>query len=66
MTRAEHLYPTELPQCEAIREGKYDNDTPETDKQCKWNARYKIDEHFFCSKHAGVAALQILLRSVSR
>lgn len=55
------LYPLDLPQCEARREGHYANDTSETDKRCKWSARYEIDGHKFCSKHAGVAALQILL-----
>ena len=60
--RAEYLHPLNLPQCEVQRETRYANDTQDTDKRCKWGARYKIDGHFFCSKHAGVAALQILLR----
>jgi hypothetical protein len=59
--RAEFLYPVDLPQCEARRENKYLNDTVDTNFQCKWSARYTIDGHYFCSKHAGVAALQILL-----
>jgi len=62
---AEFLYPLNLPQCEVQREGKYANDTKNTDKQCKWVSRYKIDGHYFCSKHAGIAALQILLRESS-
>lgn len=60
-SRATALYPLNLPQCAAQREAKYANDTPGTDKRCTWSARYEIDGHSFCSKHAGVAALQILL-----
>jgi len=62
MIKAHILYPTNMPQCQAQREGGYANDTPNTDKRCKWSARYKIDDHYFCSKHAGVAALSILLK----
>jgi hypothetical protein len=62
MPKAECLHPIDRPQCEAQRETKYRNDTKDTDKQCKGSSRYKIDGHYFCSKHAGVAALQILLR----
>lgn len=62
MKKAEFLYPLDMPRCESIRQTPYANDKPDTDKQCKWSARYKIDDHHYCSKHAGVAALQILLR----
>jgi len=55
--------PDDLPQCEAMRQSPYANDTPETDRQCKWAARYEIDGHYYCSKHAGQVALQKLLNT---
>lgn len=65
MTTAEHLHPVEMPRCDATRDTAYANDTDDTDKQCKHTARYRIDDHCFCTKHAGQAALQILLRECS-
>lgn len=65
MKTAEMIYPMDLPQCEAGRQTPYANDTAETDKQCKWSGKYRIDGRKFCSKHAGQAALQILLEQSS-
>ena len=62
--RAKILYPLDMPRCEAQRQTPYDNDTKNTDFQCKWSARYQIDGHNFCSKHAGVAALQLMLGAI--
>lgn len=62
MIKAEPLYPTNLPQCEAMRENVYANDKPDTDKQCSKSARYRVGEHCFCTSHAGIAALSILMR----
>lgn len=64
-SRARMLYPLELPQCEAGRQTPYASDTDATDKQCKWSGKYLIDGRNFCSKHAGQAALQILLAPTS-
>lgn len=52
-----------LPQCEAIRQTPYANDTPERNKQCKWSARYRINGRNLCSKHAGQAALALLVET---
>lgn len=64
--KAERLIPlTEpiiTPQCEAKRLTPYANDTGETDFQCKWSSRYKIEGQYLCTKHAGAKALEILLR----
>lgn len=58
----EPLVPIELPQCEAIRAHAYPNDKPDTDKSCKNRAKYIIDGKHLCQKHAGPAALALLLR----
>jgi len=66
MARVEVLFTPapkpDLPQCEAIRATPYANDTPDRDRRCKWSARYRIDGRLLCSKHAGPAALEILLK----
>lgn len=51
----------DLPQCEAIRKGNYANDTENTNRQCKWSARYEINGVCLCSKHAQKEALRILV-----
>lgn len=48
-------------QCEANRECNYHNDTPKTNRQCCFSARFEVNGKLLCSKHAGVAALKILL-----
>lgn len=48
-------------QCEATREAKYHNDRPTTDRRCQLSARFEVGGRLLCSKHAGVAALNILL-----
>lgn len=64
--RAVRLIPAvekiETPQCEAMRTNPYANDTDKTDFQCKWSSRYRIDGRNLCSKHAGIAALEILIK----
>ncbi len=52
----------DLPQCEAIRQTNYANDTPERDRQCKWGARYFLNGRYLCKKHAGPEALKILTK----
>lgn len=49
-------------QCEASRVYNYHNDRPTTDRQCKHSARFVVDGKRLCAKHAGVAALHILLK----
>lgn len=55
------LYPVTVPNCEAIRETPYANDTPETDKRCHHLAKYEIDGKKLCQKHAQAVALHLLL-----
>ena len=50
-----------LGQCEASREGRYANDKPTTDFRCVHTAKYEIRGRRLCTKHAGVAALRILM-----
>ena len=52
----------DLPQCESMRMNSYFNDRPDTDKQCKHSARYEIGGKHYCQKHAGMVALDFLLR----
>lgn len=52
----------ELPQCETDRLNDYYNDKPDTDRRCKHGARYKIDGKCFCARHAGIYALQTLMK----
>lgn len=63
-SRVKRLWPdlSELGQCEAAREGKYGNDTPQTDRQCVFTAKYLVDGKRLCTRHAGVAALRILMQ----
>ena len=61
MKKASPLYPINLPQCEAIRLNVYANDKPDTSKQCIKTAKYRVGDNCFCSSHAGVAALSILM-----
>lgn len=56
----------DTPQCEARRKTPYANDSPGTDKQCKWSARYVIGGQHLCSKHAQKEALRILLARPTR
>lgn len=50
------------PQCEATRRNSYANDTAETDRQCKFAAKYEVGGKYLCEKHARSEALSILLR----
>lgn len=52
----------DLPQCEAERANSYFNDRPNTDRRCKHSARFEIDGLKLCQKHAGVKALEIVLK----
>lgn len=52
----------DLPQCDAMRQSAYANDAPETDRRCKWSARYRLNGQNLCSKHAGPVALDILVK----
>ena len=63
MKQAQRLVPKtpELPQCEAGRVTNYANDTAKTDRQCKRRAKYRLPSGLYCTKHAGVAALALLL-----
>jgi hypothetical protein len=65
--QAERLAPEipALPQCEAGRVTKYHNDRPDTDRRCKGRARYKVAAASYCTRHAGVVALRILLGSAA-
>ena len=56
------LKPVPTPRCEAERTEPYLTDTAETDMQCRFKSRYKIDGKYLCTRHAGKAALQILLK----
>ena len=51
----------QTPQCDAQRSEVYANDTPKTDRQCKFRSRYKIDGRHLCTRHAQELALQMLL-----
>lgn len=62
MAVATEIKAPEFP-CEARREAKYYNDTPETDKQCSRRARYVVDGQKLCLRHAEIRALQILMTS---
>lgn len=53
--------PVNLPQCDAIRQERYANDRPETDRRCRNTASIAISGKNYCRKHAGVVALSILL-----
>jgi hypothetical protein len=44
-----------------MRENKYANDTPETDFRCTKTARFRVGDDNFCSSHAGMAALNLLM-----
>ena len=55
-----HPIKPDLPQCAAMRQTPYANDTSTTDKRCKWRAVYNIGGQFLCTKHAGQEALKIL------
>lgn len=48
-------------QCEATREAKYHSDRPSTDRRCQLSSRFEVNGRRLCSKHAGVAALHLLL-----
>ena len=61
MKQAEHLCPTTFPQCEARRQNNYASDTPDTDRQCTKQARYRVRGKCFCLRHSEIAALHILL-----
>lgn len=64
MSHVQRLLPPalSLPQCSARRVTRYANDTARTDRQCLCRARYRVDGQPLCTKHAGVAALAILLK----
>lgn len=65
MTKAKRLVapivPVDLPPCDALRKSPYANDKPDTDRRCKWSAKYRIGNRNLCTKHAGPAALAVLL-----
>jgi len=50
------------PRCATQRKSIYYNDKPSTDKQCTLKARYIINGKPLCSRHAGIAAIEILLQ----
>lgn len=54
----------ELGQCCANREGRYANDTKETNMRCTHTAKFEVQGRRLCTKHAEVAALRILLNEV--
>ena len=54
-----------LPQCEVQRKGVYANDTPQTDKQCNFRGIFVIDGANLCRRHAGIIALDILLKATT-
>ena len=51
------------PRCDAIRTNHYANDTPDTNKRCKKYSTIAIDGKNYCRPHAGVKALEILMRN---
>ncbi|WP_174874211.1 hypothetical protein [Vogesella oryzae] len=53
--------PGSFGQCQATRAYSYYNDTPTTDKRCQLSARFELAGAHYCSKHAGVVALRVLL-----
>lgn len=63
MKRAASLIPEihTMPQCMAQRTGNYMNDRLDTDRQCRHHAKFMVDGKFYCTKHAGVVALKILI-----
>lgn len=63
MTTARRLIaqPGSFGQCQATRTASYYNDTPTTDKRCQLSARFELAGGHYCSKHAGVVALRVLL-----
>lgn len=62
-TIAKSLWPDQdsIGQCEAQREGRYLNDTPETDKRCAHSVKFDVDGKRLCARHAAQAALRVLL-----
>lgn len=60
---AKQLWPDrdDIGQCEAQREGRYLNDTPETNKRCAHSAKFVVDGKRLCQRHAGQAALRYLM-----
>lgn len=53
--------PVRVEMCEGLRRNTYSNDAPHASRACKNRARYEIDGKKLCSKHAGPAALELLL-----
>jgi len=49
-------------QCEAIRKHPYHNGGPDTDRRCKWGAKYEVNGLRLCQKHARSVALEILTK----
>jgi len=62
MAVAKQLIPIELPQCEAVKQMLVSKTaTSHKEQRCKVMARYEIDGHNYCCRHAGTAAIAILL-----
>jgi hypothetical protein len=64
---AKSLWPSleQLGRCEAQRESRYQEswEAEHPDKQCMHAAKYQIGENRYCARHAGVAALKILIEA---
>jgi len=48
--------PRNFPQCQAMRVSTY-----QEDKRCLTKAKYLLDNKYYCTRHAMVKALNILL-----
>lgn len=64
MPIAKQLIPIDLPQCEAVKQMLVSlKATSSKEQRCKVMARYEIDGHNYCCRHAGTAAIAILLNT---
>lgn len=60
---AETINPLVLPRCDAGRDTPYASDGEGTEYRCNFTARYRVGDGNFCTRHAGVAALAILMQT---
>jgi hypothetical protein len=70
MTQIQQLVPAiplrpKTPQCEATRVGRYYSDKPGPLPVCEHSSSYVINGRHLCKRHAGAAALQLLLEQSS-
>lgn len=49
------------PRCDATRATRYLNDTASSDYRCEFSARYEHEGKHYCTRHASLKALAILI-----